>query len=68
MGFYLMKDESKIAKVVARVSAEHGDSAADYYGEFRGGYPWINPKLEDLAKKYDLHWEWEHPGAIGLYE
>lgn len=50
------------------VSAEHGDDAADYYGEFRGGYPFINQKLEKLAEKFKGYWEWENPGAIGLYQ
>ena len=49
------------------VSAENGDDAADYYGEFRGGYPWINPKLVRLAEKNGLMWEWQNPGCIGLY-
>lgn len=53
---------------VVRVSAEEGDSAADYWGEFRGNCPWINPKLEALAEKYDCFWEWMNPGAIALYE
>lgn len=49
------------------VSAEYGDDAADYYGEFRGGYPWINPKLEELAENLQCYWEWMNPGAIALY-
>ena len=53
---------------IVLVSAEHGDDAADYYGEYRGGYPWINPKLEEFAKKNGCYWEWCHPGAIALYE
>jgi hypothetical protein len=50
------------------VSAEHGDDAADYYGEFRGGYPWINPILEKIASDNGCFWEWMNPGAIALYE
>jgi len=50
------------------VSAEYGDDAADYYGEFRGGYAWINPKLEDLAKKNNAFWEWQNPGCIGIFQ
>lgn len=41
----------------------------DYYGEYRGGYPWINPKLEAWAKENfgeNAYWEWESPGAISL--
>ena len=46
------------------VSAENGDNAADYYGEFRGGYPWINPKLEAIAEQRGGYWEWENAGEI----
>lgn len=53
---------------VVCVSAEHGDIAADYYGEFTGYYPWINPKLESFAKKHGCYWEWVNPGLIALYE
>jgi hypothetical protein len=52
---------------VIKVSAEYGDDAADYYGEFRGGYPWINPKLEAFAEKHGCYWEWENAGCIGMY-
>ena len=48
------------------VSAEDGKDFADYYGEFRGGYPWIAPILEAWAHHFGLHWEWQHPGAIVL--
>jgi len=54
-------------KPYVAVSAENGDDAADYYGEFRGGYPWINPKLESLAKSKKAYWEWQNPGSITLY-
>lgn len=50
------------------VSAEDGNIFADYYGEFRGGFPWISPLLEKWAKEKGMHWEWENPGCIGLYE
>lgn len=49
------------------VSMEHGDNAGDYYGEFRGGYPWINPKLKTFAKSKKAYWSWDNPGAITLY-
>lgn len=52
---------------LAMVSAEHGDGAADYYGEFRGGYPYIDPALEKFAEKHDAYWEWVNPGLIALY-
>jgi hypothetical protein len=50
-----------------QVSAEDGKPFADYYGEFRGGYPWIHPELEAVAKKFGLYWEWQNPGAIAVY-
>lgn len=52
---------------IAMVSAEHGDGAADYYGEFRGGYPYIDPALEAFATKYGMYWDWVNPGQIAMY-
>lgn len=52
---------------IVRVSAEDGLGFADYYGEYRGGYPWIAPALESFATARGLIWEWINPGAIGLY-
>ncbi len=46
------------------ISAENGDDAADYYGEFRGGDPYINPLLEDFAAKNGGYFEWENPACI----
>lgn len=48
------------------VSAEDAESYkfADYYGEYRGGYPWISDELEALAKKHGGYWEWQNPGSI----
>lgn len=65
LGFKTFK--SSEYKAIVCVSTEHGDNAADYYGEYRGGYPWINPKLEKLAIDNGCYWEWFNPGAIGLY-
>jgi len=48
------------------VSAEDDLSTADYYGEFRGGYPWIHPKLEKLADDLGMYWDWKNPGEICL--
>jgi hypothetical protein len=49
------------------VSAEDGNYFADYYCEFNNDDPYIHPKLEKIADKYGLYWEWEHAGAISLY-
>lgn len=42
---------------------------SDYHGEFHGGYAWVNPILEDWAKKEygkDAYWEWENAGLLCL--
>tara|TARA_R100001163_G_C4869407_1_gene71922 strand:- start:99 stop:302 length:204 start_codon:yes stop_codon:yes gene_type:complete len=46
------------------ISGEHGDDLIDYYGDFRGGTPYIHPDLVEWATKHDGYWEWVHPGAI----
>lgn len=48
------------------VSTENGDDAGDYYGEYRGGFPWINPKLEDWARERNSYWEWQDGGTLVL--
>jgi hypothetical protein len=50
------------------LSAEDKNSFyfADYYGEFRGGCPWIHPALETWAKDHGFYWEWVNPGAVAL--
>lgn len=53
---------------ILSVSGEDGRGFVDYYGEYRGGYPWIDPRLEEWAKQKGLYWDWHNPGAIGLYE
>ena len=49
------------------VSGEDGGYFADYYGEYRGGYPWIDARLIKIATDAGMFWEWENPGCIGLY-
>jgi len=41
-----------------------GLAAADYYGEYRGGYPWVNPKLEEVLGKSGYFIEWYDPGSL----
>lgn len=53
------------------ISAEMNYSqscVADYYGEFRDGYAWINEKIEKRAKELGLHIEWQNPGCLAVYE
>ena len=67
---HVFQDEQKVFPTVFErdgkliVSAEDGGYFADYYGEYRGGYSWIDPRLEEAAKKLGMYWEWENPGCI----
>lgn len=47
------------------VSAEDGNYFADYYGEYKDEM-YIDPRLEKIADKYDMSWDWEDPGTIIL--
>jgi hypothetical protein len=46
------------------ISGEHGDDLIDYYGDYRGGTPYIHSELVAWASKNGGYWEWVHPGAI----
>lgn len=51
----------------ARLSSEDGGYFCDYYGEYRGGYPWIHPEVEAVAKKFGMMIEWYDPSHIAFY-
>lgn len=57
---------SEDGRIVLSAEDETSFYFADYYGEFRGGYPWVNPKLESWAKERGCFWEWINPGALTL--
>lgn len=52
------------------VSAEDEQSYlfADYYGEYHGGLPYVNPDLEAGLAKLGMFLEWENPGALRVCE
>lgn len=54
--------------IVVSSGFENSWEFLDYYGEYRGGYPWISDKLEALAEKAGGFWEWENPECIKFYE
>jgi hypothetical protein len=62
------KPYSFIVDGLLQISSENGDHAIDYYGEYRGGYPYIDPKLESWAAKRGGHWEWQNCSAIAFYK
>lgn len=53
---------------VIHVSAEDGGHFADYYGDFRGGSPWIDHRLHAAATLLGFYWEWVNPGCIAAYK
>lgn len=48
------------------VSAEDGSYFANYYPEMSDD-PFIDPRLENIADRYDTYWEWEDAGSIVLF-
>jgi hypothetical protein len=48
------------------VHGEDGEGFIDYYGDFRGGYPYIAPELVSWAEKNGAYWEWRDAGSIVL--
>lgn len=52
------------------ISAEDEESYkwVDYYGEYRGGYPYVAEEIANTLRKYDLFAEWENPGALIVYD
>ena len=60
-------DNSQVILIHNEAHEENGVTC-DYYGEFTGGYPWINPDIEKIAEKAGYFCEWNNPGSISLYE
>jgi hypothetical protein len=61
---FMRKCDGKLIVSSEAYTAE-GVRAVDYYGEFRGGYPWVDPRLEKILSKYE--WDWEGPGGLVVY-
>lgn len=54
-----------------QISAEEPESYkwCDYYADARVGWDFgVNPKIDELLKKYGLFSEWINPGELGVYE
>ena len=41
--------------------------AADWYGEYEDGYPWIHPDLEKAVNKLGYIVEWHDAGTLVAY-
>lgn len=69
-------DKTRITKhavITSECSAFYPDDdfalpVIDYYGEFRGGYPWIEPRIEQKAKELGLMLEWQNPAYLIICE
>lgn len=73
---FIVDDEVKVtsesfAKEIIEIEEgkpeEFEVQVVDYYGEYKGGYPWLNPRLETYIRENDLWFEWENAGAIVIY-
>ena len=62
-----IKPSARIADEAIQIDGDDGKGLIDYYGEYRGGYPYIHPALEAWAEKNGGHWEWNDPGSISFY-
>jgi hypothetical protein len=52
-----------------RLSGEDGGYFCNYYGQYDdGGYAWIHPDVEAVAKKHGCIAEWYDPSHIAFYE
>lgn len=63
---FIGEDDRGNSRLVLSAENETSFYFADYYGEFRDGYPWVNPALEAWAKDRGYFWEWMNPGALAL--
>ena len=54
--------------VTSESPAADGMQVVDYYGEYRGNYPWIDPRLEKWLDENSLYAEWENAACVVIYE
>jgi hypothetical protein len=53
-----------------QISGEDSESYkwADYYDDYRDGWAFgVNPKVDEVLRKYGLFAEWINPGELGVY-
>jgi hypothetical protein len=49
------------------IHANLGDGAAEYYGQYRNGLPWISRILMVFAKQNNMYWQWRGTDTIVLH-
>lgn len=54
--------------VTSESPAADGMQVVDYYGEYRGNYPWIDPRLEKWLDENNLYAEWENAAGVVIYK
>lgn len=52
------------------ISAEESESYkwVDYWGEYRGGYPFVHEDVEDILRENHLYAEWENAACLIVYD
>jgi hypothetical protein len=60
--FVFMGDDGSV-----KMSAEEGDGLADYYGEFTGFDPWVDPRVEKIVTRNGGFVEWDNPGCLSIW-
>ena len=58
---------NEVAMVTSETPTSEGISAIDYYGEYRGNYPWVDSRIDAFCEKHNLYYEWENCAIIGFY-
>ena len=67
VAFLQCKEDGGRPLITSESPAADGMKVVDYYGEFRGHYPWVDPRLEKFLNKNGLYYEWENAACVGIY-
>jgi hypothetical protein len=68
VAFLQCKEDGGRPLVTSESPAADGMQVVDYYGEYRGNYPWIDPRLEKWLDENNLYAEWQNAACVGIYE
>ena len=58
---------NEVAMVTSETPTGQGGMAIDYYGEYNGNYPWVDPRIDSFCEKHNLYYDWENCASIGFY-
>lgn len=68
---FIVKDKLKAPTTFIKdgtlfLSTEDGELFADFYGAYRDGNDWIDPRLVAWAAEKGAFWEWKNPSCVAL--